>query len=161
MVLGLKRDLRSEDDPNDIIYPQEAYRVAQEMRADKYAECSTVTGDLFKLAFEEICSIAFKTVTANGGQSEGGGSSGPGCHRSKIRSDWYACRVEILYSIMSWSVSSSAGSNWPSTSMTPLTMSSCCSGVNRSSMSSMTVTRFGTLVGRRLKIMIISPLVRS
>ncbi len=32
--------LRSEDDPNGIIYPQEALRVAQELRADKCAECS-------------------------------------------------------------------------------------------------------------------------
>ncbi|KAK3371284.1 P-loop containing nucleoside triphosphate hydrolase protein [Lasiosphaeria ovina] len=46
LVLGLKRDLRSEDDPNGIIYPQEAYQVAQEMRADKYMECSAVTGEL-------------------------------------------------------------------------------------------------------------------
>jgi GTPase SAR1 family protein len=72
LVLGLKRDLRSEQDPNGVIYPQEAYRVAQEMRADKYAECSAVTGELFKLAFEEIFSMAMKTTTATGGQSEGG-----------------------------------------------------------------------------------------
>ncbi|KAK6826049.1 hypothetical protein PG990_002637 [Apiospora arundinis] len=72
IVLGLKRDLRSETDPNGIIYPQEAYRVSQEMRADKYVECSSVTGELFKLAFEEICSTAMKTRTADGGQSEGG-----------------------------------------------------------------------------------------
>jgi Ras homolog gene family, member A len=72
VVLGLKRDLRSEQDANGIIYPQEAYRVAQEMRADKYAECSTITGELFKLAFEEIFNTAMKTTTAAGGQSEGG-----------------------------------------------------------------------------------------
>ncbi|KAK9424592.1 putative P-loop containing nucleoside triphosphate hydrolase protein [Seiridium unicorne] len=72
LVLGLKRDLRSEQDPNGIIYPQEAYRVAQEMRADKYAECSAITGELFKLAFEEIFSMAMKTTTAAGGQSDGG-----------------------------------------------------------------------------------------
>jgi Ras family protein A len=72
VVLGLKRDLRSEDDPNGIIYPQEAYRISQEMRADKYVECSAVTGELFKLAFEEIFSTAVKTTTTQGGQSEGG-----------------------------------------------------------------------------------------
>ncbi|KAH8677297.1 P-loop containing nucleoside triphosphate hydrolase protein [Xylariales sp. PMI_506] len=72
IVLGLKRDLRSETDPNGIIYPQEAVRIAQEMRADKYVECSAVTGDLFKLAFEEIFNTAVKTTTARGGQSEGG-----------------------------------------------------------------------------------------
>lgn len=72
MVLGLKRDLRSEDDPNGIIYPQEAYNVSQEMRVDRYVECSAVTGELFKLAFEEICKTAAQTTTEKGGQSEGG-----------------------------------------------------------------------------------------
>ena len=70
--MGLKRDLRSEDDPNGVIYPQEAYRISQEVRADKYVECSAVTGELLKLTFEEICQTAFKTTTAAGGQSEGG-----------------------------------------------------------------------------------------
>ncbi|KJZ80189.1 hypothetical protein HIM_00039 [Hirsutella minnesotensis 3608] len=72
VVLGLKRDLRSETDPNGIIYPQEAYQLAQEMRADRYVECSAVTGELAKLAFEDICKTATKTTTAAGGQSEGG-----------------------------------------------------------------------------------------
>ncbi|KAF4461124.1 transforming rho [Fusarium albosuccineum] len=35
IILGLKRDLRSEKDPNGIIYPQEAYQVAQALRADR------------------------------------------------------------------------------------------------------------------------------
>lgn len=72
VVLGLKRDLRSEDDPNGIIYPQEGYRVAQEMRADKYIECSAVSGELMVEAFDDICSTAIKTTTPAGGQSEGG-----------------------------------------------------------------------------------------
>lgn len=72
MVLGLKRDLRSEDDPNGIIYPQEAYQAAQEMRADKYAECSAVTGELLTEAFDDLCSTALKTTTPEGGQSTGG-----------------------------------------------------------------------------------------
>ncbi|KAL2159983.1 hypothetical protein VTH06DRAFT_1638 [Thermothelomyces fergusii] len=72
VVLGLKRDLRSEDDPNGIIYPQEGHRVAQEMRADKYIECSAVSGELMIEAFDDICSTAIKTTTAAGGQSEGG-----------------------------------------------------------------------------------------
>ncbi|KUI68030.1 GTP-binding protein rhoA [Cytospora mali] len=71
-VLGLKRDLRSEDDPNGTLYPQEAYRVASEMRVDKYMECSAVTGELLQLAFEEICQMAVMTTTAEGGQSDGG-----------------------------------------------------------------------------------------
>ncbi|KAI1101774.1 P-loop containing nucleoside triphosphate hydrolase protein [Jackrogersella minutella] len=72
VVVGLKRDLRSETDPNGAIYPQEGYKVSQEMRADKYVECSAVTGELLKLAFEEICSTAVKTASDDGGQSEGG-----------------------------------------------------------------------------------------
>lgn len=72
LVLGLKRDLRSEDDPNGIIYPQEGYQAAQEMRADKYAECSAVTGELLTEAFDDLCSTALKTTTDEGGQSEGG-----------------------------------------------------------------------------------------
>ena len=72
VVLGLKRDLRSEDDPNGIIYPQEGIRVAQEMRADQYMECSAVTGELLQTAFEDMCKTAMRTATAEGGQSEGG-----------------------------------------------------------------------------------------
>ncbi|KAI0536052.1 P-loop containing nucleoside triphosphate hydrolase protein [Xylaria digitata] len=72
IVAGLKRDLRSETDPNGTIYPQEGYKVSQGMRADKYVECSAVTGELLKLAFEEICSTAAQTKTEAGGQSEGG-----------------------------------------------------------------------------------------
>lgn len=72
LMLGLKRDLRSEDDPNGIIYPQEAYQQAQEIRIDKYMECSAVTGELLKLAFEEISKTAIMTRKAEGGQSEGG-----------------------------------------------------------------------------------------
>ncbi|KAH6971742.1 P-loop containing nucleoside triphosphate hydrolase protein [Ilyonectria sp. MPI-CAGE-AT-0026] len=62
IVLGLKRDLRSEKDPNGIIYPQEAYQISQAMRADRYVECSAVTGELLKLAFEDLC----KTAMAQG-----------------------------------------------------------------------------------------------
>lgn len=72
VVLGLKRDLRSETDPNGIIYPQEAYRIAQEMRTDRYVECSAVTGELLKPAFEDICATAVDTTTAAGGQTAGG-----------------------------------------------------------------------------------------
>ncbi|KAK3315025.1 P-loop containing nucleoside triphosphate hydrolase protein [Apodospora peruviana] len=71
LVLGLKRDLRSETDHNGIIYPQEAYQVSQEMRADKYMECSAVTGELLGETFEDICKTGLQTTTAEGGQSEG------------------------------------------------------------------------------------------
>ena len=72
VILGLKRDLRSETDPNGIIYPQEAYQVAQTLRADRYVECSAVTGELIKPAFEDICKTATKTTTPAGGQTEAG-----------------------------------------------------------------------------------------
>ncbi|KAG6013336.1 hypothetical protein E4U43_007347 [Claviceps pusilla] len=72
VILGLKRDLRSEHDPNGIIYPQEAYQVAQSMRADRYVECSAITGELLKPAFEDICKTATKTTNPAGGQTEGG-----------------------------------------------------------------------------------------
>jgi GTPase SAR1 family protein len=72
VILGLKRDLRSETDPNGIIYPQEAYQLAQALRADKYIECSAMTGELVKEAFEEICFTAVDTTKEQGGLSEGG-----------------------------------------------------------------------------------------
>ncbi|KAL3482277.1 P-loop containing nucleoside triphosphate hydrolase protein [Aspergillus californicus] len=70
MMLGLKRDLREPGE--DIIYPQEAYRIAQELRCDRYAECSAVTGELMPQAFEDLARLAFMTTTADGGQSKGG-----------------------------------------------------------------------------------------
>ncbi|KAG5914835.1 hypothetical protein E4U53_004578 [Claviceps sorghi] len=72
VILGLKRDLRSEHDPNGIIYPQEAYQVAQSIRADRYVECSATTGELLKPAFGDICKTATKTTTPAGGQTAGG-----------------------------------------------------------------------------------------
>ena len=72
LALGLKRDLRAEDDPNGIIYPQEAYGVAQQMRADKYMECSAVTGELLPEAFDDIRRTAVESISEHGGQSEGG-----------------------------------------------------------------------------------------
>ncbi len=41
------------------------------MRADKYAECSAVTGELLPEVFDDICSTALKTTTDEGGQSAG------------------------------------------------------------------------------------------
>jgi Ras homolog gene family, member A len=68
ILLGLKRDLRKEE---GMIWPQEAYRVAQEMRCDRYAECSAVTGELVREVFEDIAKVAAKTTTTAGGQSQG------------------------------------------------------------------------------------------
>ncbi|KAK2629928.1 hypothetical protein QTJ16_000748 [Diplocarpon rosae] len=74
LFLGLKRDLRSEKAENGIIYPQEAYRVAQEMRCDRYLECSAVTGELVHEVFEDICRTAAMSgkKDGTGGLSEGG-----------------------------------------------------------------------------------------
>ncbi|KXG46547.1 Small GTPase superfamily, Rho type [Penicillium griseofulvum] len=69
MMLGLKRDLRREGE--GIIYPQEAYRIAQELRCDRYAECSAVTGELLAETFEDVARLAAMATTEKGGQSEG------------------------------------------------------------------------------------------
>ncbi|KAF7542535.1 hypothetical protein G7046_g10154 [Stylonectria norvegica] len=75
IILGLKRDLRSEKDPNGIIYPQEAYQMAQTLRADRYVECSALTGDLLKMAFEDLCKTALKSTMEQGGLSTESGCS--------------------------------------------------------------------------------------
>jgi hypothetical protein len=69
MLLGLKRDLRKEGE--ETIWPQEAYRIPQEMRCDRHAECSAVTGEPMHEVFEDIAKIAAKTTTTAGGQSQG------------------------------------------------------------------------------------------
>lgn len=71
-VLGLKRDVRSREDydgqvragaqrgrvedrqalnPRSFVYPQEALRIAQEMRCDRYCECSAITGEVSLVPF--------------------------------------------------------------------------------------------------------------
>ncbi|KAE8149734.1 P-loop containing nucleoside triphosphate hydrolase protein [Aspergillus avenaceus] len=70
MMVGLKRDLRVEGD--GIIYPQETYRIAQELRCDRYAECSAVTGELMAETFEDLARLAGMSTTEKGGQTEGG-----------------------------------------------------------------------------------------
>lgn len=61
ILLGLKRDVRSFDDyhgqyrplanglngsTRTFVYPQEALKIAQEMRLDKFCECSALTGEV-------------------------------------------------------------------------------------------------------------------
>ncbi|OKL63006.1 hypothetical protein UA08_01544 [Talaromyces atroroseus] len=70
MLLGLKRDQRVEND--EIIYPQEAYRIAQELHCDRYAECSALTGELVSEAFEDIARMAAMSTTEKGAQGSGG-----------------------------------------------------------------------------------------
>ena len=70
MVLGLKRDLRREEE--GIITPHDGLRVAQDLRCDRYAECSAVTGELMNEVIEDIARTAAKTTTEAGGLSQGG-----------------------------------------------------------------------------------------
>ncbi|KAG4035079.1 hypothetical protein MFRU_002g04260 [Monilinia fructicola] len=79
LLLALKRDLRSEQDPNGIIYPQEGHRVAQELRCDRYMECSSQTGELVAEVWEDISRTA--VLAAGGGKagSNNGGLSDGGC----------------------------------------------------------------------------------
>lgn len=89
IVLGLQRDVRREEDydgrvrrfaaddqtyesiqhSRSIVYPQEALRVAGEMRCDRYCECSAMTGDLCLQVIEDIAETALATTTAQGGKS--------------------------------------------------------------------------------------------
>ncbi|KAK0257544.1 hypothetical protein LTS09_007591 [Friedmanniomyces endolithicus] len=88
IVLGLQRDVREKEDYDglvrtgvgrdgrerggrDIVYPQEALRVAQEMRCDRYCECSALTGELCREVFEDIAKTAAMTTTAGGGKTRG------------------------------------------------------------------------------------------
>ncbi|TGO35785.1 hypothetical protein BHYA_0146g00250 [Botrytis hyacinthi] len=79
LLLALKRDLRSEKDPNGIIYPQEGHRIAQELRCDRYMECSSMTGELVAEVWEDISRTAVLAAgggkvgsNGNGGLSDGG-----------------------------------------------------------------------------------------
>ena len=69
MLLGLKRDMRGEE--GDMVFPEEAHRVAAEMRCDRYAECSAMTGELVKEVLEDVSKMAVMTTKDGGGQSEG------------------------------------------------------------------------------------------
>ncbi|KAK0948606.1 hypothetical protein LTR29_000238 [Friedmanniomyces endolithicus] len=88
IVLGLQRDVREKEDYDglvrtgvgrdgrgrggrDIVYPQEALRMAQEMRCDRYCECSALTGELCREVFEDIAKTAAMTTTAGGGKTRG------------------------------------------------------------------------------------------
>ena len=89
MLLGLKRDLRK-DGPG-VLHPQEVsdrrfvsgghskltsqlqgLKVAQDLRCDRYAECSATTGELMNEVIEDIARTAAKTTTIAGGLSNGG-----------------------------------------------------------------------------------------
>lgn len=50
----------------------QSYRIAQELRCDRYAECSAVTGELMAETFEDLARLAGMTTTEAGGQTQGG-----------------------------------------------------------------------------------------
>jgi len=78
VVLGLKRDLRKEwtakekqaQRLGESVMPQEGLRVAQEMRCDRYAECSAITGELCQEVLEDVARTAAMTTTSKGGRTE-------------------------------------------------------------------------------------------
>ena len=76
MILGLKRDLRREwtdmDKANRTgsVMPQEGLNMAQEMRCDRYAECSALTGELCKQVLEDVARTAARTTTEKGAKSD-------------------------------------------------------------------------------------------
>jgi GTPase SAR1 family protein len=78
VMVGLKRDLRVEWTKDEqargvlgvSVMPQEGLRVAQEMRADRYAECSAVTGELCQEVLEDISKTAAMTTTEQGGRTQ-------------------------------------------------------------------------------------------
>lgn len=80
MVLGLKRDLRkewTEEEKKDggrgeSVMPQEGLGVAQELRCDRYAECSAITGELCREVLEDVAKTCAKTTTDQGAKSKGG-----------------------------------------------------------------------------------------
>ncbi|KAL1306051.1 hypothetical protein AAFC00_004177 [Neodothiora populina] len=69
ILLGLKRDLRREG-VDGMVMPYEGLNTAQEMRCDRYCECSANTGELCAQVFEDLARTAAMTTTAAGGRSE-------------------------------------------------------------------------------------------
>lgn len=77
MVLGLKRDLRREWTAEEkkvfkgrTLMPAEGVEIASVMRCDLYAECSALTGELFKEAAEDLAKLGGKTMGKDGGRNE-------------------------------------------------------------------------------------------
>lgn len=77
MLLGLKRDLRTDQTDEEgrhlCVMPQEGLEAATNMRCDKYAECSALTGELLWEVVEDITKVAARTTTEKGGLSEATG----------------------------------------------------------------------------------------
>lgn len=93
IALGLQRDVRNREDYDGhvrsiasetengtddaplngrtFVYPQEGLRLAQEMRCDRYCECSALTGELCREVIEDISKTAALTTTEGGAKSQG------------------------------------------------------------------------------------------
>lgn len=81
LLLGLKRDLRhdrravaddgAEAEEFECVMPHEGLRAAGEIRADRYAECSALTGELLWEVVEDVTRMAAGTRTDKGGFSDG------------------------------------------------------------------------------------------
>lgn len=70
LLLGLKRDLRVEMDSESVM-PQEAMRVAGEMRVDRYAETSAKTGECWDVCVQDVLGMAVRSLRSDGGRTEG------------------------------------------------------------------------------------------
>lgn len=57
-----------------MVFPFEGLNTAQEMRCDRYCECSALTGELCGEVFEDVARTAVLTTTEGGGRSKP-----PGC----------------------------------------------------------------------------------
>ncbi|KAI5299986.1 hypothetical protein KEM55_000665 [Ascosphaera atra] len=71
MLLGLKRDLRTEAQDDRCITPHEAYKIAQDLRCDAYAECSALTGELVPQVFEDVARLAVLSKTGKAREQGG------------------------------------------------------------------------------------------
>lgn len=67
LLLGLQRDLRTakkieDSDQYECVLPEEALAMAREMRCDRYAECSALTGELLWEVVEDVTRMAAGTT---------------------------------------------------------------------------------------------------
>lgn len=51
--------------------PQEALAAAQGMRADRYAECSALTGECWDVCAQDVLGMAVRSVRDDGGRTQG------------------------------------------------------------------------------------------